>query len=105
MLVDDVVDQRVAHLLIAQLQEQALPQIAGADAGRIETLDDTEHGLRFLDRQRRFTLEPRDLRILALQEGIQRLHDRFQLTGQEAGLIDITDDLLGDDDLARVETQ
>ena len=52
MVADDAEREAVDLLPVTQLQQQALAQVAGADAARLEQLDHREQPLDLLERER-----------------------------------------------------
>jgi len=79
MVADDLDGGLIVRLLLEQLDQQAFPQVAGADADRIETLDDSEDALNGGD------------------VDLQALGDRLDGGAQVADGIDVPDDVLPDD--------
>src|SRR5690606_5296907 len=102
----DPVSERVFLAGILELQEQAFTQVPGADARRIEALDDAQELLRLFD--------PERLQVLALfgpvraargQPLVQPLDDLFQGTGQIPVVVDVANDLLTEEDLTGREPE
>src|SRR6266850_370530 len=102
---DEPVDQRVGPLLALELQQQALPQVAGADPGGVELLDDAEHLLRLGQRVGSHVQVQLRLGLVLLQQLVRALHDLFQTRLEVAVLPDVAEELLGEQLLARREVE
>src|SRR6267378_4222033 len=100
---DEPVDQRVGPLLALELQQQALPQVTGADPGRVELLDDAQHLLR-----RRvggdIQVQLR-LRLVLLEQLVRAFDDLLQARLEVPVLPDVAEELLGEQLLARREVE
>ncbi len=103
VLVHDVEHEPVIELGLAQLEQQALPQISCANPGWIEALYDLQDLLHFLHREQRLLVEPGFPRLVTVEEVVERFDDLLQRAGQEAGVVDIPDDLFSDHHLPQLE--
>src|SRR6185369_7874545 len=109
-LVEAVADEpegdRVLEPRLAELQHEALTQVARADARRIEALDDGEHVLRLLHRVQRDVGEVA-LGLLGglLDALVDSLEDLVETAGEVAVLVDVPDELVREVHLARVEVE
>ena len=109
-LVEAVADQPIRHRLlepgVAELQHEAFAQIARADAWRVEPLHRREHSLAFLLRVQRHFVRIALRRFGGLEHHIvDRLTNLVDRTRQISVLVDVADELLGEEHLPRVEIE
>ena len=115
MLVDQDPDEFILLSRFAQLDEEALAQIARAHAGGIHVLHDLEHRLHVAHAERSQHHGQLLRRLVAggierdvpnvLEPGVEVFRDGFQRTAQETVVVDVADDLLCDPVLAAGERQ
>ena len=109
--------------LLAELEEQALPEVAGADAGRVELLDDRQHlldlGHGVQGRRRRVGGRRRGLVLARVgvvgglgfrrevpgHQLVDRAEDLLERRGEIAVLVDVAEELLAEQQLARGQRQ
>ncbi len=81
---DQSLHRRVEAIAFLELYRQAFGEIARADSGRIETLQNAEHGLDFAD------------------AGAELFRNRFKIAADISGLVDEIDEILADHALRRI---
>src|SRR5207245_1533150 len=79
-----------------ELQQQALPQVAGADAGGVELLDDPQHLLRFGEREELRLLVPLGFDRVLLEQLVGTAHDLLGRGAEITVLGDVADELFGE---------
>ena len=91
---------------LAQLQQQAVAQVARADAGRLETLDDGQHLLGFRHREVRYHLlvAPRGVRTVA-DLLVDPAQDFVEAAGEISIVVDVADEFIGQDGLPRTQAE
>ena len=97
---------RVLEPRLAELEHEALAQVARADARRIEALDDAEHLLGLGHRVQRQVVEVA-LGFLGglLDALVHALEDLVEPAGEVAVLVDVADELVGEEHLPRREVE
>src|SRR5664279_603353 len=109
-LIEAVADEAIRHRLLetrlAELQEQALAQIARADARRIERLNRAQHGLALVlgVERKSFGVAPELFRRL-LDPLVDAATNLVERARKVAVFIDVADELLGELMLALVEIE
>src|SRR5882757_649304 len=99
------VHQRVGALLVLELQNQALAQVARADAGWIELLNGMQHLLHLGHGERRDVEVELRFGLVFLEQLVRTLADFFDGVLQVAVFADVTEELLGEQLLTRVEVE
>ena len=102
----EAIGERVGLLLVLELQHEALAQVSGAHARRVELLDDAEHLLGFgerigLDRGRLRAIPCLGLGRVLFEQLVRPLEDLFERGTEVAVFGDVAEELLGEELLAR----
>src|SRR5205809_2927580 len=104
-LLDEPIRQGVLALLLLELQQQALPQVARAHPRRIERLDDPKHRFRVLEGVLRDLHVPLDLVRVLVEDLVDATDDLLERRLQIAVFADVAEEVLGEQVLPRRQVE